>query len=159
MDLANFALPKEAAEGRWFDYIHPITGQVSLDVRMKIASSDTDEYRLHLANTLRRYSNESLRSSRNKNILPTTAQEEQATIAAMARYVLLDFEGIEDGETPLKGSRIEDREMVLAHALVREFIQDKSQSIAQTVLEDGDLKNSQNGQLGTTAETIQNEQK
>ncbi len=159
MDLAKFGLPKEAAEGRWFDYVHPITGKIEAEVRMKIASSDTDEYRLHLANTLRRYSNESLRSSRNKNVLPTTTQEEQATVAAMARYVLLDFQGIEVDGVPLNGSSIEDREMVLIHALVREFVIEQSQTIAQTVLEDGELKNSQSGQPGITVETTQSDPK
>jgi hypothetical protein len=152
MKLETLGVTKESLAGDWFDYIHPQTNRVVPGVRFKVATLDSDEYRLALSRAVRQHANSALRSNRNKNILPDQEVEDKTEVQALARHVLLDFKGIED----VDGSNVVDREKVLAVTIIREFILSCARRVGTEIAdaEEGDLGNSGSGDSGTSGVTI-----
>jgi hypothetical protein len=90
------------------------------DAEFKIASSHSRRYRDALAAQVRKIPQHARQS---------IAKIDEATIAAMAKGVLLDFRGIEENGQPLENTEA-NRVKLLSIPTIREWVAEQSQTLA-----------------------------
>ena len=154
MQLDKLGIAPKALEGVWVDYTNPSTEIKAPGVRLLIASSASDAYATDLETRLTAATNKNLKGGR-RDLIPKADARRDAETSALARHVLLDFQGIEgaDGKA-LNGSSIGDRMTILSttNGQVREFVLAFAADLAkeQAEKEEEQLGNSESSASSTS---------
>jgi hypothetical protein len=98
MKASDFALPKIAEEGKWFDYIELRTGETKSGVRVKLASADREEFERALTRPVQEFATKAMQSGRRTGAFMSPEARDNIQVEAMARFILLDWEGITDND-------------------------------------------------------------
>jgi hypothetical protein len=96
MKLSEIALPAAAKSGHWFDYVDAWDGSPKVGVRVKLASTDLDEYRRELTRPMQEFAAKRLQSGRLGAVMPGQEVQDEAQVQAMSKFILIDWEGMVD---------------------------------------------------------------
>lgn len=121
MKLSDVALPDSGKQGRWFDYVD-VNGTPRKGVKVKVASSDQDEYRRDLARPAHEFAAKRIATGRVQGAIPSQEAQEESLIQAIAKHILKDWKGIEDEKGGALSCTQQTRVQFLRERLFREAI-------------------------------------
>lgn len=114
-----------AVNGKWFPFVHPVSGKAFAGTEVKIASSDREEYTLALAERgverTRRQISRGGRRALGKSI-PSAKESLDVTIEALAEHVLLEWKGIQDDDGKDLPCSHENKLLLLHKLYFRDFV-------------------------------------
>jgi len=144
MKRKQFKMPRAAIQGRWFDHLG-VDGKPS-GLRLKVASLDSEAYQDALQEPLIRKAQEAMEGGQRGRILPSPAVQRQNQIAALAKHILLSWDGLEEEDGQPTPNTLENRIALLGEQPFRQAVVRFASNAA--AFEEQELGNS-----GSTAES------